>query len=176
MIGLLGGLALVASALGADEATKAFDADGMTLQIPSSWKSTKPTDRMRKAQWNVGPAEGDQDPANLILSTFPNSAGGVEGNVGRWRSQFKDSDGKSPEAKIEKVKAKNVEVTRVELAGQYSNPFDPAKKAYPHYRLLGAIVIAEDGRSYFLRLIGPDKTVKGAATEFDKMLKTISVE
>jgi hypothetical protein len=170
------GLAVLLFALGADDATKTFDAEGMTFDVPTAWKDTKPADRMRKAQWKLDPAKGDEDPANLILSTFPNPAGGVEGNVKRWQSQFKDENGKNPEAKTEKVKGKNVEVTRVELAGVYNNPFDPARKAYPHYRLLGAIVIAEDGRSYFLRLIGPEKTVNAAKADFDKMLKTIRVE
>jgi hypothetical protein len=174
--GITGGLTLVLFALGADDALQTIDAKGMTFKVPMAWKSSKPTSQMRRAQLSIEPVKGDSDPAELVIFGFPTGAGTIEANVERWRNQFKNESGKTPEAKSTKVKGKNVEVTRVEVSGEYRDPFAKNQSAKPNYRLLGAIAESKTGTAFFLKLVGPDKTVDSIKKQFDKALETIEVD
>ena len=173
--GSLGGVALCLVALGADDKLQTIDANGLTFQAPGSWKSVKPSSRMRRAQMTIEPAKSDTRPAELVVTAFPGGAGTVEDNIKRWQNQFRSSAGDPAKAETKKVKGKNVDVTRVEVAGQYTDPFDASKSSKSEFRLLGAIVETKQA-SYYLKLVGPDKTVKAAENDFDKMLATIKAE
>jgi hypothetical protein len=173
----LGTMALVLLGLGADAPPQTIDAGGLTFQAPAAWKSTKPSSTMRRAQLKVDPVEGDTDPAELVVFAFPGGAGGVEANLQRWQSQFRDKDGKPPKLESKTVKGKNVDVIRVELAGRYVAPkFPGSAEVYDKadYRLLGAIVTTED-TGYFLKMVGPDKTMVAARPAFDELLGSIKV-
>jgi hypothetical protein len=170
---VLGGLVL-----GADAPLQSIDAGGLTFQAPAAWKSSPPSSQMRRAELKVAPAEGDKEPAELVVFAFPGGAGTVEANVKRWQNQFKDADGNPPPIDSKTVKGKNVEVTRVETAGHYfpmAFPGSPRQPDRPNYRLLGAIVQAGD-TGYFLKMVGPDKTMKAARTDFDQLIASISAE
>lgn len=172
-LGVASVLTCASLALAADEPakTKTVSTSGIQFQVPESWKATQPTSSMRKSQLQIGPAEGDKEPAEMVLYVFPGGAGTAQANITRWQNQFKTSDGKLPDVETTKVKGQNAEVTRVECAGIYTDPF--AKTGpQPHYRLLGAIV-QTDNAGYFFKLIGPDQTVKAAEPGFDAMLKSI---
>jgi hypothetical protein len=76
------------------------------------------------------------------------------------------------------VKGKNVPVTRVETAGHYypaNFPGQPKQSDKPNYRLLGAIVQTEK-TAYFLKMVGPDKTMLAARPDFDKLIASIKAE
>ena len=83
----------------------------------------------------------------------------------------RDAQGNPPKVESKAVKGKNTDVTRVEVAGTYTDPFagDGPK---PNQRLLGAIV-QTNLSGYFFKMVGPDKTVKAAEPAFDAMLKSI---
>lgn len=171
-------LALGGLGLGADAPPRTIDAGGLTFQVPSAWKSSKPSSTMRRAQLTVEPAEGDTDPAELVVFAFPGGAGTVDANVKRWQSQFRDKDGNPPKVDSKTVQGKNAEVTRVEIAGHYIAPKFPGSVEVndkPHWRLLGAIVQTND-TGYYLKMIGPEKTMNAAKAEFDGMLKSVNVE
>ena len=121
----LGAIAATLIAIGADAPPQTIDAGGMTFQAPASWKSSKPSSTMRRAQLKVDPAEGDPEPAELVVFAFPGGAGTVEANVSRWQSQFKDKDGKPPKIESKTIKGKNVEVIRVETGGHFVAPEFP---------------------------------------------------
>jgi hypothetical protein len=169
---------LLAAPARADEGkTQDVDAGGLTFQAPAEWKATTPSSTMRKAQMKIEPAQGDDAPAELVVFAFPGGAGSVDANIERWQKQFRDKDGNAPKADVKSVKGKNCEVTRVEIAGHYLPPSFPGQAQAPEIekaRLLGAIVITEQ-TGYFLRLVGPEKTVSAAKASFDKMLSTMSV-
>jgi hypothetical protein len=133
---------------------------------------------MRQAQMRIEPVAGDADPAELTVFAFPGGAGGVDANIERWTKMFRDPEGNSPKPEVTKVKGKNCEVTRVELAGHYFPPTFPGRPGQPdkpHSRLLGAIVISGD-TGYFLRLVGPDKTVLSIKPGFNTLLTTIQIK
>ena len=131
---------------------------------------------MRRAELKVPPVEGDKEPAELVVFAFPGGAGTVEANVQRWRSQFKDADGNPPRIESKTVKGKNVDVTRVETAGHYypsQFPGRPKEPDRPNYRLLGAIV-ETPATGYFIKMVGPDRTMQAARDDFDQMIASMS--
>jgi hypothetical protein len=172
-------LAAVALLLvGADDPKHVIDAGGLKFEAPKSWKSTPPTSQMRKAELKVDPIEGDDYPAELVVFSFGAAAGSVDANLKRWQGLFKDKDGNPPAIESKKVKGKNVEMTRAELRGDYHParfPGRPVEPDRPNARLLGAIVTA-DGTSYYIRMIGPDKTMTKLRPVFDELLSSIQVE
>lgn len=177
VFGIAAGLLVTMGLMGADDAKKTVEAGGATFQVPESWKSIPTNSQMRKAQLKVEPVEGDDFPAELILYVFPGGAGSVEANVARWQKQFEGSDGNPPKIESKKVKAKNAEATRVETAGLYhptAFPGVPAGPDRPNARLLGAIV-QTDKYGYYLKMVGPDKTMKEASKAFDDLIASLEV-
>ncbi len=174
------GLGLAVAALlsaGADEPKQTIDARGLTFDAPKSWKSSRPTSAVRLAQLTVDPGEGDDYPAEMVVTTFGGAAGSVEANLKRWQMMFKDEDGNPPKIESKTVKGKNVEVVRAETHGEYHPAQFPGRPAEPvrkKARLLGAIVTGDDA-TYYIRMVGPDKTMKKLTPDFDEMLKSIKV-
>jgi hypothetical protein len=170
--------ALALFLMGADDPKQTVDAKGMSFQAPAAWKSSTPSGMMRVAELKVDPIEGDDYPAELVVFSFNGDAGGVKANLERWRKMFKDKDGNAPAIESKEVKGKNVDVvTRAETSGHYYPAPTAARKDpdRPGARLLGAIVLGE-GHSYFIRMIGPDKTMTKLRPDFDDMLATITLE
>jgi hypothetical protein len=170
----LGAVAVVVG-LGADTPTQTIDANGLAFQAPAAWKSSKPSNPMRRAELRIAPVKGDKDQAELVVFAFPGGGGGTEANIKRWQGFFKDADGNPPKVETKVVKGKNVDVTRAETAGRYVAPVSPGSRELnnkPDYHLLGAIVQADD-TGFFLRLIGPEKTVVAARPAFDELIASI---
>ena len=173
-----GTIALILLGLGADAPTQTIKARGLTFRAPAAWKSSMPSSPFRIAQLKVEPAEGDADPAELVVTAFAGGAGSVEQNLARWRSQFRDKDGNPPKIESKTVPGKNTEVLRVEVAGRYVAPKVPGGSEVldkPNYRLLGAIVQTSK-IAYFFKMLGPDKTMVAARPDFDALLASIQVE
>jgi len=172
-------LAAVAALIGADEPkTQTIEARGLTFEAPKDWKKVETTSRMRAAQLKVDPVDGDDFPAELVVYVFPGGAGSVDDNVERWRKQFKDENGAAPKVETQKVQAKSLEASRVEIAGHYhptSFPGLPPEKDRANARLLGAIVTT-DKFGYFLKMVGPDKTMKEISPKFDELIKSLETD
>lgn len=151
-----------------------IETEGIRFEVPAAWKPIQPKSQMRKAQIQIAASTGDKEPADLSLYVFPGDAGGIDANIERWRGQFSDDEGDTPAAETERIKAKNAEVTRVELAGTFKDPFAPGGPK-EGFRLLGAIVIS-DQNGYYFKMVGPDKTVKDAEKDFDVLIESISVK
>jgi hypothetical protein len=176
-LGVVGAL-VVGIGLGAMAPTQTIDAGGLTFEAPSAWKSSPPTSTMRRAELKATPVEGDKEPAELVVFGFPGGAGSVKDNIDRWQRQFKDADGNPPPVESKEVKGKNVDVTRVEIAGHYfpmTFPNQPKQADRPNYRLLGAIV-QTGATGYFLRMTGPDKTMKSLRPEFDQLIASMNAD
>jgi hypothetical protein len=170
----LGAILVPLTALAAQQTggVQTVDLGGLSFQAPASWKKVQPKSSMRRAQLNIPPASGDKEPAELIVFVFPEGAGTVQQNVERWQNQFKGADGKAPKIESRSVQGKNVEVTRVEVAGTYTDPF-AGKGAQPGFRLLGAIVETPDA-AYFLKMVGPENTMTAAKPDFEKLIASIT--
>jgi hypothetical protein len=177
-LGTIAALAVVALATGADDAKKTIDAGGMNFKAPESWKAIPTNSPMRKAQLQVEPLQGDEFPALLVVYAFPGGAGTVDANVKRWQNQFSGPDGNPPKIESKTVKGKNVDVTLVETSGHYKPSPIPGVAPEPerdNARLFGAIVVTERV-GYFLKMVGPDKTMKSVKQTFDEIISSIEVE
>lgn len=170
------GLVLSAEAQEAksSEKTQRIDIEGIIFEAPASWKSIRSASSMRKAELRVSPVEGDSDPAELILYVFPGGAGTTDDNIKRWQEQFTDDKGGHPSIERSQVQGQNTEVTRAETNGTYRDPFQPGGPK-ENYRLLGAIVQTNQA-GYFLKMVGPDKTMQAARPGFDQLIKSIQLK
>lgn len=174
----LAGAAALALVLGADQPTKTVNAGGLSFKAPESWISVPTKSPMRRAQLKVEPVAGDDYPAMLVVYAFPGGAGSVEANLKRWQSQFKDADGNPPKIESKTVKGKNIEVTRVETAGHYKPGAFPGMAPEPerdNARMLVAIV-STPKLSYYLKMIGPDKTMTALKPSFDVLIASLEVK
>lgn len=170
---LFGGLATVLVAVGAaQEGTRKVDLSGVVFEAPAAWKQVQPKSSMRRAQLEIPAAAGDPEPGELAVFVFPEGAGTVQANVERWQGQFKDASGKTPPVERKMVKGKNVDVTRVSVGGTFTDPFS-GKGAQKGFRLLGGIVQTPKG-GYYLKLVGPEKTITAAEKDFDAMLASMT--
>ncbi len=155
--------------------TKKVEARGLSFEIPTTWKTRKPSSQMRVLEISIDPVRGDDEPALIAIFAFPGGAGSVSANVQRWQSQFTDANGANPAIKSETVDATGGQkVTFVETAGRYRTSF-PNQVDEEGYRLLGGI-LPTNNVGYFIKLVGPDATVKAARPAFKKMLESINLD
>ncbi len=141
--------------------------EDITLKVPATWKQQPPANRLRLAQFSIPAVEGDKDAAELVISFFAGDGGGIDPNLKRWTDQFSGDERK---IKLTQGESAQGAYWFSEVSGVYQKPIGPPiagkKEATPGYRSLNVILQVKDRGNYFLRLIGPDKTVTAAATEF----------
>jgi hypothetical protein len=112
---------------------------GLRWTAPSGWKNegSRP---MRAATYTIPTAFGDRDSAECVVYFFgPGQGGGVDANLDRWKSQFRQS---AP-AQVHKRTIHSLPVTTIDISGEYSGmggPMATGKAVKAGYRLLGAIV------------------------------------
>ena len=130
---------------------------------------------MRAATYRIAPAAGDKAGAECGVYFFGAGQGGtVEANLERWKSQFKDPNGKIASAQIAKRTSHGLTITTIDTAGEYSGmggPMAASAATVQGYRLLGAIVTASGG-NIFVKLTGPAKTVERWDASFAGFLKS----
>lgn len=150
----------------ADEELREVKFEALTLKVPATWKQQPPSNNLRLGQFEIPAAEGDKEPAELTVFNF-GFGGGVKDNVNRWIDQFeanqrkvKTTIGKSPQG----------EYAFVDITGTYKKPVGPPvtrqTQPAPGFRMLGVILAVDKKGNYFLKLIGPEKTISAAASAF----------
>lgn len=150
---------------------------GLKWQVPDGWIEEPPTSPMRKAQFRLPRVEGDPEDANLVLYYFQGQGGSVQANIQRWYGQFKQPDGR-PTHEVARVKTQTVnglKQTIVDLSGTYlfkMTPMDPASTPKPNSRMLAAIIETHSG-PWFVKLVGPEKTVTRWEESFHQFLRSI---
>jgi hypothetical protein len=113
----------------------------------------------------------------MVVTAFTGGAGPVDANLKRWQGMFKDKEGNPPNIESRQVKGENVDVTRAETAGDYHPAQMPGRRPEPdrpNARLLGAIITAERV-TYYVRMVGPNRTMIKIRPDFDELLTTIHV-
>jgi len=142
----------------------AFQKSSLKFTVPAGWIEEERTSSMRVAQYRLPKAATDTEDASLVLYYFGQGQGGsTAANVERWTRQMKQADGSasSQAGKEEKLEVNGLKVTTVDVAGTYVAETAPGSGAFnnkPGYRLRGAVVETPNG-SYFVKLVGPEKTV-----------------
>jgi gluconolactonase len=143
----------------------------LTLDVPESWKQRESTSDMRLGELEIPAAEGDKEPAELIVYYFgAQGAGTRKANIDRWIGQF-EAEGR--ESKVLAGKAKAGDYSLVDVTGTYQKPVGPpvARKTspMPGARMLAVILATKDGDVY-LKLTGPAKTVARAAADLRRAI------
>jgi hypothetical protein len=135
----------------------------LKFTVPAGWVEEQRTSSMRVAQYRLPKAETDTEDGSLVLYYFGQGQGGsTTANVERWVSQMKQADGNAvKDAKEEHFEANGLKVTTVDVSGTYVAETAPGSGTFhnkPGYRLRAAVVETPNG-SYFVKLVGPEKTV-----------------
>ncbi len=142
----------------------------LAWRAPGRWQAAPNTSSMRLATYRVPRADGDKEDADLSIMQ---AGGSVDANVARWVGQFDAAAQKTAKRSTRKVGT--LEITVVEVQGDYSSGgmgTEPASGA--GFALLGAIV-ATPGSPHFFKLTGPAKTVMAARAEFDALLASLTL-
>ena len=145
--------------------------------LPAGWEATQPSSSMRVAQFKFPAAEGDTDPAELVIYFFPGGAGGKEPNLRRWAAQFQgDPNEMYDRARIEDKKLGVFDVTLFDLSGTFAAPsFAGGGGPKPNHRMLVAIVNTDQG-PYYAKAVGPEKTMAEQAQAFEMFLASLRIK
>lgn len=138
----------------------AFQKSSLKFTVPTGWIEEERTSSMRVAQYRLPKAATDTEDASLVLYYFgQNQGGSATANIERWISQMKQAEGSSP--KQESLEINGLKVTTVDVAGTYVAETAPGSGTFnnkPSYRLRAAVVETPSG-NYYVKLVGPEKTV-----------------
>ena len=138
----------------------AFQKSSLKFIVPAGWVEEERTSSMRVAQYRLPKVAPDTEDASLVLYYFGQGQGGsAAANIERWVGQMKQAEGSSP--KQESLEVNGLKVTTVDVAGTYVGETAPGSGMFhnkPAYRLRAAVVETPNG-SYYVKLVGPEKTV-----------------
>jgi hypothetical protein len=149
----------------------------LKYKAPEGWVEEKPTSSMRAAQYKLPKAAGDAEDASLVLYYFgQGQGGGTQANIDRWINQMQQPDGSasSTKAKSESTTINGLKVTTVDVSGTYSAEMTPGSGSFSNnanYRMRAAVIETPKG-SYFVKLVGPGKTVAQWDEAFNTYLKS----
>ena len=137
-----------------------------TLKFTSQtgWVEEKTSSAMRVAQYKLPKVEGDKEDASFVLYYFgQGQGGGASANVERWIGQLKQTDGGDSKSrtKEESLTVNGLKVTTVDVSGTYTAETAPGSGEFhnsPNYRLRGAVIETPKG-SYYIKVVGPEKTI-----------------
>jgi hypothetical protein len=142
--------------------------DGLSSAAPKDWKSVQAAGQFRHAEFVL---PGEAGNAELIVFYFgPGGGGGPEANIARWKGMFRDADARTEQFTVEGVK-----VTYLDISGTYllrKRSFDPQEQPQPQPgSRMFAIVFESANGPYYIRLVGPEKTVAQHKPAFDQWLR-----
>lgn len=148
----------------------------LKFRVPAGWVEEERASTMRVAQYRLPKAPGDTEDASLVLYYFGQGQGGsTTANIDRWIGQMKQPDGTAAKgAKDEQLVANGLKVTTVDVSGTYVAETAPGSGTFnnkPDYRLRAAVVETPNG-SYFVKLVGPQKTVTQWNDSFVSYIKS----
>jgi hypothetical protein len=152
-------------------------AAGLTFTAPAGWKAVPTSSSMRVAQYGLPRAAGDTEDAELVVYYFGGSGGTVEANIDRWVGQMQQPDGR-PSSAVAKRQSRTVnglKVTLVDVPGTYVAEMTPGstqRHNSANFHLRAAVIETTNG-PYFIKLIGPAKTVAASEKQFEAFLGSV---
>jgi hypothetical protein len=152
----------------------AMQQTSLKFTVPAGWVEEERTSSMRVAQYRLPKVAGDAEDASLVLYYFGQGQGGsTAANIERWVGQMKQADDSS-KPKEETFETNGLKVSTVDVSGTYIAETAPGSATFhnnPRYRLRAAVVETPKG-SYFVKLVGPEKTVAQWNESFLSYLKS----
>jgi hypothetical protein len=152
-------------------------AAGLTFTAPAEWKPVAVSSSMRIAQYTLPHATGDTQDGELVVYYFGGQGGSVEANIERWIGQMKQPDGRasSAMAKRESRTVNGLKVTLVDITGTYVAEMMPGSSQLhnsPGFRMRAAVIETANG-PYFIKLVGPAKTISAFDRQFDAFVSSV---
>ena len=138
---------------------------------------------MRVAQYRLPRAEGDSADANLVVYYFgPGQGGSVEANLDRWIGQMQQPDGSSSKskAKTENITVNQMPVTLLDVTGNYTESMmggggGGGQQIQGLARMHAAVIETSKG-AYYVKLVGPEKTVTRHDASFMEFIKSAELK
>lgn len=160
-----------------NSAGKEEKVEHLSWRVPSGWVKEMPSSSMRKAQFALPKAEGDPEDASVVVFYFQGQGGSVQANIERWYGQFEQPDGRPTEevASVKKTTVNNLEQTIVDVSGTYlfqATPMSSTSTPKPNFRMLAAVIETDSG-PWFVKLVGPEKTVEKWENSFYQFIGSI---
>jgi hypothetical protein len=134
-----------------------------SFELPAGWSELPPA-TMREVNLRVG---GDAR-AECYLTTLAGEAGGLVGNVNRWRSQLSQPS-LSPEevAALPRVPWLGGTAVLVDVEGDWTGM--SGEDAQARWRLVGLLLVATP-QSRFLKMVGPAEVIARERAAFDTLV------
>jgi len=177
VVGVAPLLALRADEKSEDKKGVAVEIDGLKSAVPAEWKQEKVSSQFRLYHFRIPHVADDKSHAEMIVFFFgPGGGGSADANVKRWKGMFIPPEGKKIDdvAKVENFKVGDVNVTYLDVQGTYRFKERPDPKSKeelrPDQRMLGVVFESPKG-PYFIRLVGPAKTVAQNKKAFEDWVK-----
>lgn len=136
----------------------------LRFKAPDGWVSETPTSSMRAAQYRLPASARDSEDASLAVYYFGAGQGGsVEANFDRWTGQILQPDGSSSrdKAKTETLTVNGMKTTLLDVSGTYAGGGMGGESGggnKPNFRMRAGVIETPKG-AYFIKLVGPEKTV-----------------
>jgi len=169
---------IIRTAINQEQTTpNAKPAGDLKFKTPDGWVVDKPSSTMRVAQYKLPKANGDTEDGSLVLYYFGERQGGTtQANIDRWIGQMQQPDGGAAKekSKSETLTINGLKVTTVDVSGTYVAETAPGSGTFtnnPGYRLRAAVVETPKG-SYYVKLVGPQKTIGQWADSFTAYLNS----
>ena len=148
----------------------------LRLKAPEGWVSERPSSGMRVSQYQLPAAEGDAEAASLVVYYFGAGQGGsVNANLERWIGQMQSPDGSNEKAKTETTMVNGMKVTLLDVTGTYAGGDmvggGGAAQSKPNFRMRAGVIETPKG-AYFIKLVGPQKTVNRWDQGFQEFVKS----
>jgi hypothetical protein len=161
----------------APQAAASVSQGDLRLKPPEGWVSERPSSNMRVSQYRLPAADGDTEAASLVVYYFGAGQGGsVDANLERWIGQMQPPDGRpsKDKAKTETTTVNGMKVTLLDVAGTYAGGDmggGGAGQSKPNFRMRAGVIETPKG-AYFIKLVGPEKTVARWDQAFQEFVRS----
>jgi hypothetical protein len=152
----------------------------LKYDLPEGWSSKPLSSKMRVADLVLPKAEGDPEDASLVITFFGGQGGTVQANFDRWLTQMQQPDGRASKdvAKTSVLKTHDLTLSIMDLPGTFVAEVAPGSSEHfnkPGYHLRAAVIEGKGG-PFFIRLVGPAKTVAKWDAAVQAFFKSLRVE
>ncbi len=152
----------------------------LKYDVPQGWTSKPLSSKMRLADFVLPRAEGDNEDATLVVTFFGGQGGTVQANFDRWLTQMAQPDGRASKdvAKTSVLKTNDLTLSIMDLPGTFVAETAPGSSEHfnkPGFHLRAAVIEGKGG-PYFVRLVGPARTVAKWDTAVQAFFKSLRVE
>lgn len=155
-------------------------APALKYDMPEGWTSKAPSSRMRVAEFVLPKVAGDAEDASLVITFFGGQGGTVQANLDRWLTQMTQPDGRASKdvAKTSNLKTNDLTLTIMDLPGTFVAEVAPGSSEHhnkPGFHLRAAVIEGKGG-PFFVRLVGPSKTVAKWDASVQAFFKSLRIE